>query len=856
MPVRIKQRARYGISLSTNNEWDRLQKRLTALALAWQKPVKICLCNDSEAVNLVIDSGKARHWPDNHLNPKDISLALKLLTGAGMINAGSWPSWVPVSAVALGWKVSGAISLDPAPTKDIQFISFNKEPISASHGHNEYYEHINRIFGSSRFGLTDKETIVGDIERDRRQKDRRYKRDGFARSRLTGRRRGVDRWPMFWLKIECRRSEEENVVGRLTSRRDPTFVDKITSMLTVVITQWLTQYNMSPKKIRKLDSRVQLWANRPDSAYQQRLLAEQPPRDSEYFRPSQDSTTKFQRGSESRESDDKINPARNKVSASGTNARSVLALSSFSKMKSARPIKLNDCTFDLRISSDGLGRKAVKRAKALNQSKDTLSVGPEVIDERKQRIESPNINTGNTAKDLLRDHQASASPGREHQTGIDTSEIMRCTEEENVSWRDGESTRDYVVNIRSGIIRPRPPKLKVHGAETVHGTPHLRLEKFNSVGVLKESEESKPQDSRHSEWIQKILKNWDNPVYGPRREQIDHMLPEEPAGSGKHRTCPSHSWVTNSRPHVVRLAGIKQWDGTDLDLAALEEAEVISQLDRKFVLVRMPMRTRDSSSTFSSTSGSKLAVVDQHAADERCKVERLLDELCAIQEPQQCCLRTNLGQRSMTASVILQKPVEFRVFGKDSTLFKRHARFFARWGILYDVHSDTASGCGHAPSEARVTVQSLPPSIIERCTVDHKLLIELLRSEVWKRSDMISELQPPAQEETRCEKHPWLRRLKDCPIGVLDLVNSRACRSAIMFNDVVTREESEDLVHRLARCAFPLQCAHGRPSMVPLVEIWDGSGSKNIGMGRQQEDQDSSRRSLVPAVREWLSRGA
>ncbi len=40
-----------------------------------------------------------------------------------------------------------------------------------------------------------------------------------------------------------------------------------------------------------------------------------------------------------------------------------------------------------------------------------------------------------------------------------------------------------------------------------------------------------------------------------------------------------------------------------------------------------------------------------------------------------------------------------------------------------------------------------------------------------------------------------------------------------MFNDVLLREDCASLLGRLANCAFPFQCAHGRPSMVPLVYL-------------------------------------
>jgi DNA mismatch repair protein MLH3 len=40
-----------------------------------------------------------------------------------------------------------------------------------------------------------------------------------------------------------------------------------------------------------------------------------------------------------------------------------------------------------------------------------------------------------------------------------------------------------------------------------------------------------------------------------------------------------------------------------------------------------------------------------------------------------------------------------------------------------------------------------------------------------------------------------------------------------MFNDELTKEQCQTLVSRLAECKFPFQCAHGRPSLVPLVDV-------------------------------------
>ncbi|KAF9168668.1 DNA mismatch repair protein [Actinomortierella ambigua] len=67
------------------------------------------------------------------------------------------------------------------------------------------------------------------------------------------------------------------------------------------------------------------------------------------------------------------------------------------------------------------------------------------------------------------------------------------------------------------------------------------------------------------------------------------------------------------------------------------------------------------------------------------------------------------------------------------------------------------------------------------------------------------------------DQHAWVRCMRGCPRAILDILYSKACRGAIMFNDVLRKDECRDLVDDLGQCAFPFQCAHGRPSAVPLA---------------------------------------
>ncbi|KAM3511422.1 hypothetical protein MY11210_004914 [Beauveria gryllotalpidicola] len=74
--------------------------------------------------------------------------------------------------------------------------------------------------------------------------------------------------------------------------------------------------------------------------------------------------------------------------------------------------------------------------------------------------------------------------------------------------------------------------------------------------------------------------------------------------------------------------------------------------------------------------------------------------------------------------------------------------------------------------------------------------------------------------------------------------------SAIMFNDELTLAECTSLIRRLAKCSLPFQCAHGRPSMAPLVEL----GNKTCSVLRTLPGvafQDDSQTAIMPSTGAW-----
>ncbi|NXN98581.1 MLH3 protein, partial [Rhinopomastus cyanomelas] len=57
------------------------------------------------------------------------------------------------------------------------------------------------------------------------------------------------------------------------------------------------------------------------------------------------------------------------------------------------------------------------------------------------------------------------------------------------------------------------------------------------------------------------------------------------------------------------------------------------------------------------------------------------------------------------------------------------------------------------------------------------------------------------------------------PLTFLKVLASQACHGAVKFNEPLTLEESCRLIEALSSCQLPFQCAHGRPSMLPLADI-------------------------------------
>ncbi|KAL9328310.1 hypothetical protein ACSQ67_003313 [Phaseolus vulgaris] len=105
-------------------------------------------------------------------------------------------------------------------------------------------------------------------------------------------------------------------------------------------------------------------------------------------------------------------------------------------------------------------------------------------------------------------------------------------------------------------------------------------------------------------------------------------------------------------------------------------------------------------------------------------------------------------------------------------------------------------------------------AVIDQHAADERIRLEDLRQKVLS-----------GEAKTVTYLHAELELLADTdgsstmPPSVIRVLNSKACRGAIMFGDSLLPSECSLLVEELKHTSLCFQCAHGRPTTVPLVNL-------------------------------------
>ncbi|KAL3873908.1 hypothetical protein ACJMK2_036986 [Sinanodonta woodiana] len=266
--------------------------------------------------------------------------------------------------------------------------------------------------------------------------------------------------------------------------------------------------------------------------------------------------------------------------------------------------------------------------------------------------------------------------------------------------------------------------------------------------------------------IESLLKDWENPVF--QRPDQD-VISVESSTQGNKNLIKAYRNIHPCKFTKGMLSCVK----------------VIGQVDNKFIVCLL--RADDKNM---SADPDMMVLIDQHAAHERVRLEALMQEAYTESDD---------NKQVMTQSEVFP-PHPLTLREEEVRMMMAYRKEFARIGIEFSRDIKTRD---------TVLIQSIPQCIVEREVNEVKRKRD---SVAW---DIV---------ETLIKEHVELLQSTRGASGRLPLtlhrvLSSQACHGAIKFGDPLTLDECQALIDSLCHCDLPFQCAHGRPSMMPLLKL-------------------------------------
>ncbi|CAK9293534.1 unnamed protein product [Gordionus sp. m RMFG-2023] len=271
---------------------------------------------------------------------------------------------------------------------------------------------------------------------------------------------------------------------------------------------------------------------------------------------------------------------------------------------------------------------------------------------------------------------------------------------------------------------------------------------------------------------------------------------------------------------------------TNTDKTIFDKAKVIGQLDQKYICFYV---NNSLDTTIGEISNEfDIYLLDQHAAHERI----LLESLSKKYFPR---------NKDIDASLIvpLSVPVLLSLSQEDTELIIGYKEQFWRLGIHFecDEYIDNTGDFAIFKDGHRIRIKNLPEALFlnfqfllgdvyksQKYSTSHKKNKKNGDKKLALKMDddynanivlpnsfmaLIKNLIIEIIQEIK-SSNGIIRRI---PKTLFEILCSKACHNAIKFNEPLTNLQCAELIMQLKFCNLPFQCAHGRPSLMPLINF-------------------------------------
>ncbi|KYM98135.1 DNA mismatch repair protein Mlh3, partial [Cyphomyrmex costatus] len=205
-----------------------------------------------------------------------------------------------------------------------------------------------------------------------------------------------------------------------------------------------------------------------------------------------------------------------------------------------------------------------------------------------------------------------------------------------------------------------------------------------------------------------------------------------------------------------------------LSQASLKCIKIINQVNNKFIAAWMMWNEM-----------KILLMIDQHAIHERIRYENLLH-------------RYKVQNENELLSVNLRDPLSMEFPTEMCNLFLRNQILLKKYGISLGSLKDNT-----------LLIRTVPQCLVTNS--DPYNSEKILPKICGLLNDVI--------------KNCSASRTNALPLTIHNAIASEACHGAIKFGDKLTLEQCTSLLQLLEHTKFPNRCAHGRPTIIPMIEF-------------------------------------